>query len=139
MASRVGQEDTAMPSSFTKSFSVLAVLVVLLVGAPAFAQNQSMSGGDPFSDVPAVDSDEMSAVSGELAGGIGTGISTHIGTGNRSAGAQPSGGVPSNAIGTATRDISASGSHDFANQGTANVRIYNNNSGGAGGSGGVSQ
>ncbi len=127
-----------MPSNFTNLFVFPVGLAVLLVGAPAFSQSQPPVNNDPFFGVPAVDSDQMSAASGELAGGVSAGIPTHIGAGNRGTTSQR-GGVPSSAVGTATRDISSSSSHDFANQGTANVRIYNNNGGGFGGSGGVSQ
>ena len=123
-----------MPSNFTKLSVVLVALMALFMGAPAFAQSQSFSGGDPFSDVPAVDSDEMSAVSGELAGGLGAGIAVPIGTDNRAAGAQRGGGVPSNIAGTTTRDVSASGSSNFANQGSSTVNITNYSAGGIGGS-----
>ncbi len=122
-----------MPSPIAKLFIVPAAAAVLLIGAPVFAQSQPPSSSDPFSDVPAVGSDEMSAVSGELAGGISDGISMHIGTDNRGAGTQRGGGVPSNAVGTTTRNVSASGSQDFANQGYATVTITTNNYGGNGG------
>ena len=121
------QEDTILTS---KIAYLSIVLSALLLSAPAFAQSQSSSGSDPFTGVPSVDSDEMSAVSGELAGGISAGVSTHIGSENHGAGAQGAGGVTSNAILTTTTDVSASGSHDFANQGNVSITIYNNNGGG---------
>ena len=97
-----------MPSAFTKSIAVLVTLAVLFIGAPAFAQSQS-SSGDPFSGVTAVDSDQMSAVSGERAPGIGAGTSTQTGTGGCGAGAQCTGGLTGNAVGTTTSDRSVSG------------------------------
>jgi len=122
-----------MPYNFTKLSTALAALVVLLISAPAFAQSQSPGDGNPFSNVPAVDSDEMSAVSGELAGGIGAGISVPIGPDNRAAGAQRGGSVPSNTVGAATRDVSASSSNNFASQGNSTVNITNYSTAGSGG------
>ena len=98
-----------MPSAFAKFSVVPAALAVLIFAAPAFAQSQPSSSSDPFSGVPAVDSDQMSAVSGEFAGGVGTGTSTRIEPGNCGAGAPCGDGVPGNAVGTTTRDVSASG------------------------------
>lgn len=97
-----------MPSAFTKPIIALAALVVMLLGAPAFAQSQS-SSGDPFSGVQAVDSDQMSAVSGEQAGGIGAGTSMRSGTGGCGAGAQCAGGLTDNTVGTTRNDVSVSG------------------------------
>lgn len=98
-----------MRSVSTKSFAILAALAVMLLGAPAFAQSQS-SSSDPFSGVPAVDSEQMSAVSGDLAGGVSAGTSTQTGTGGAcGAGAQCSGGLQGNSIGTTTKDVSMSG------------------------------
>lgn len=128
-----------MPYNFTKLSVVLAALAVLFMSTPAFAQSQPSSGGDPFSSVPAVDSDEMSAVSGELAGGLNADISVPMGTDNRAAGTQRGGSAPSNIAGATTRDVSASGSSNFANQGSSAVTITNNNYGGIGGTGGLQQ
>jgi hypothetical protein len=98
-----------MPTQFAK-FSILSTaLAVLLIGAPAFAQSQSAAGNDPFSGVTAVDSDQMSDVNGELAGGLNTGVAAYSGTGSSCTGAQCGGGVSGNAVGTTSRDVSASG------------------------------
>jgi len=109
-----------MPPLFVKSFIALAAFVVLFIGAPAFAQSQSSSSGDPFSGVPAVDSDQMSAVSGEFAGGVGTGSSTRIGTSG--CGALCEGGAQSGAVGTTTRDVSASGNTVSVNVTAINIQ-----------------
>ncbi len=100
-----------MQSAFTTSFSVLAALAVLLLGAPVFAQSQPPASGDPFSDVLAVDSEQMSAVSGEPGGGIGSGLPqrTGTGTGDCGAGSQCAGGLQGTAVGTTAKDVSASG------------------------------
>lgn len=98
-----------MQFTFAKLSVVPIALAVLLIGAPAFAQSQTSSGNDPFSGVPAVENDRMSAIGGELAGQVSAGSSTPIETSNCGAGAQCDGGVASNAVGTTTRDYSASG------------------------------
>ncbi len=95
-----------MASASTKSLAILAALAVMLLGTPAFAQSQS-SSSDPFSGVSAVNSEQMSAVSGEFAGGeINVGTSAQSETGGC---AQCSGGLQGNSFGTTANDVSATG------------------------------
>ncbi len=99
------------------------VLAVLLFSAPAFAQSQTSSNSDPFSGLAAVESDQMSAASGErTAGVIGEDISANFGTGNCDAGAQCGGSAPSNDVGTTTRDVSGSGNTIRINVTAVNIQ-----------------
>lgn len=98
-----------MRSAVAKSSIVLAAFGVLIFGAPAFAQSQPSGSGDLFSDVPAVDSDQMSAVSGELVDGIGIGPPAGVGTGECGGGAACGAGMQGNAAGTGARSVSGSG------------------------------
>lgn len=111
-----------MPSTFAKFSVVPAALAVLIFAAPAFAQSQPTSGTDPFSGVPAVDADKMSAVGGELAGGLRIGTSTRVETSDCGAGASCGGGVPGNAVGATTRDVSASGNTYSVNVTAINIQ-----------------
>ena len=112
-----------MPSTFAKISVVTTALAVLLIGAPAFAQSQTSSSNDPFSGVPAVENDQMSAIGGELAGEASAGHSTPIETSNCGAGAQCDGGVAGNAVGTTTGDYSASGNTIRVNVTAVNNQI----------------
>jgi len=102
------KEDKVMPSAFAKSFAILAALAAALLGLPAFAQEES-SGNDPFLGVQAVDSAQMSTVSGGLAGETANIPSTPAVTGDCGAGAQCSGGLTSTSVGTTTNDALISG------------------------------
>lgn len=98
-----------MPSAFAKSFAILAALAAALLGLPAFAQEES-SGNDPFLGVQAVDSAQMSAVSGGLAGDTtGLAPSARAVSGDCGAGAQCSGGLTSTSVETTTNDALISG------------------------------
>ena len=116
-----------MPSTFAKSLVVPAALVALLFAVPAFAQSlpssaQPSNAGDPFSGVAAVDSDQMSTVSGELAGGIGVRTSTRTESGESGdCGALCGGGASNTAVGATSTDVAASG-----NTTTINVTAINN-------------